>query len=123
MVAPTLGWETIVTPAGKLEVKAKQADSQPTTGLSDFGWEMRHPALETCAISPGCLDWGLYVPYSVRRLDLQRGDGCTWCRSRQVVTGAAAWSRPMLGWRHRSRRAGDISLPQDPLVEKSSEQT
>lgn len=109
-----------MTPAGKLEVKAKQADPQSTTEWLWVG--VRHPALETCAISPGCLDWGLYVPYSVRRLDLQRGDGCTWCRSRQVATGAAAWSRPMLGWRHRSRRAGDISLPQDPLVERSSEQ-
>lgn len=92
MVAPTLGWEAILTPDGQLEFKDRQADCPPRTERLS-GWKVGYPALATCPISLDYLGWGLHGPDSMGRLDVQKGEWCTLCRSRQAATGAVAGSR------------------------------
>lgn len=92
VVASTLGWEAMMTPDGQLEFKDRQAEPQPRTGWLS-GWNVGYPALATCPISLEYPDWGLHDPESMGRFDVQKGEWCTLCRSRQAATGAAAGSR------------------------------
>lgn len=81
-----------MTPGGQLEFKDRQADSLPRTEWL-AGWKVGYLALATCPISLEYLGWGLHNTDSMGSLDVQKGEWCTLCRSRQAATGAAARSR------------------------------